>query len=136
MAEEARFAMETWHDAGWGNGTDGRVYAAAGWERMDRFRGGAGTWRPRPSAAQAVRKCLTWTGLTGIPTMRVIDLADNSRVVWQFGHHTDHRGAGPNINHQAWWFQAARASAQADLRGEPAPPVERPPTIVGQETLW
>jgi hypothetical protein len=132
VSEGDRFAMETWHDAGWTNGTTGRPYETAGWTRMDRFKGGAAGWRPHPTAAAAVRKCLTWTGLTGIPTMRVVDLLDGERVVWQFGHDDQ---AGPNINHMAWWFQAARASARADLAGEPAPPVERPPPP-GQEALW
>lgn len=39
-------------------------------------------WRPRPTAADAVHKCLEWTGLVCIPAMRVVDLSSGV-VLWQ-----------------------------------------------------
>lgn len=39
-------------------------------------------WQPRPSAEEAVHKCLEWTGTLCIPAMRVVD-PSSGEIVWQ-----------------------------------------------------
>lgn len=60
---------------------------------------GSSVWRPRRTAQEAAQKCLEWTGLTGIPTMRVIAYVDPAgTVVWQWGARcTDDADPGPEV---------------------------------------
>lgn len=88
------------------------------WTPMSR--GPGGPWRNRDSPVEAAAKCLAWTGLAGIPAMRVVD-SETGDVVWRFGHE-EHCPEGcppvvlPLDEETAAWQQAhdrlAAASAQ------------------------
>jgi hypothetical protein len=125
-----RFAMEVWHQAGW-KSASGTPYEQDGWTRMDHGSGGS-TWKPRRTAIDAVHKCLEWTGLIGIPTMQVVDLATGD-VVWRWGcdnpEVSDEARAGPWV--LPLWHRQVRAAVRADRRRS-----ADPQTQPHQQALW
>lgn len=100
-----RFQMQSFHDGTWKPMEDGP---------------GRAVWKPRATAADAVLKCLTWTGLLCIPAMRVVDLTTGS-VVWQDRYHA---GLIPDDEDAALdrivpaWAEPVYAAARAEMRGE------------------
>jgi hypothetical protein len=56
--------------------------------------GGRGPWRNRDSPVDAAAKCLSWTGLIGIPAMQVVDVQAGA-VVWRISDR--YPEAGPTV---------------------------------------
>lgn len=82
------------------------------WSAMEDGVGGR-VWRPRQTAIEAAVKCLTWTGLIGIPAMQVVDLA-SGEVVWR--HSDQYPSSGAPVVPE--WHARAVAAARADLRAD------------------
>lgn len=85
----------------------------AAWSAMHDGAGGR-VWRPRPTAAEAIEKCLRWTGMLMIPAMEVRDAA--GVVVWRGNDYTVdgalvYAAAGPAVNHPDEEAAVARVCA-------------------------
>lgn len=93
-----------------------------------------GPWRPRPTVVEAVAKCLAWTGLLGIPAMRVRD-QETGTVVWAWGDGIYEDAAGPWVELPVEEWRLAKQAARARLTGKPPAPVEAPPATGDQLTL-
>jgi hypothetical protein len=93
------------------------------WEAME---DGAAphVWRPRPTAVDAVSKCLSWTGFVGIPAMQVVDLATGV-VVWRLGSEYD-PDAGDPVKLPAAEQARAERMARAVLADRPRPEDDDP----------
>lgn len=75
----------------------------------------AAAWRPRPTAQDAVHKCLRWTGLVCIPSMQVVDL-DTGHVAWRgIGPYED-GDAGPVVTPP--WFGRIEEQVRAEQRAD------------------
>lgn len=101
---------------------------------------GQGPWRPRRSPLEAAQKCITWTGMLGIPTMRVVEISTDT-VVWLWGaDREDH--AVPHVLPE--WHQLVLEAASAELDqislGDDyaAPPAPGEPVSAGlsEDTLF
>lgn len=85
-----------------------------------------GPWRPRPTVVEAVAKCLAWTGLIGIPAMRVRD-QETGDVVWAWGAGDYEEAAGPWVLLPVDEWRLAKQTARARLASDkPAPPEPEP----------
>jgi hypothetical protein len=113
-----RYAIEEYHLAA-RLGPGGDPWTQGSWRRLDDpYRRGPRAWAPREHADEAAWKCLMWTGRTGRPAMRVIDL-ETSQVVWCWG--ADElvvAGAGPWI--LPAWHQRTWRLAETGERPYPA----------------
>lgn len=114
------FQMQSHHDGVWTPMEDGA---------------GKSVWRPRASAMDAARKCLTWTGLVGIPAMRVVDLADGA-IVW--ADTAQYPESGPPV--VPAWDAGLRESVRRELReshgGVADDPDESPDGRMAEATLF
>lgn len=91
------FQMQTWSSKG------------LRWEPMEEGAAPA-VWRPRATAAEAIAKCLAWTGFHCIPSMQVVDIT-SGRVVW--------RGLMEPFHHDGeWHFVAPEAGQPIDSEDE------------------
>jgi hypothetical protein len=93
------------------------------WEAMENG-AAAHVWRPRPTAVDAVSKCLSWTGFVGIPAMQVVDLATGV-VVWRLGSEYD-PDAGDPVKLPAAEQERAERMARAVLADRPRPEDDDP----------
>lgn len=75
-------------------------------------------WRPRATAVDAAAKCLTWTGLVGLPAMQVIDM-ETGEVVWRFSDQYPQAGESitlPAADEQLAWKRARTGIAEHNPR--------------------
>lgn len=96
------------------------------WHRL----GEKGTWGPRATPQEAAVKCLRWTGLTGIPAMRVLD-GPTGPVVWQYA---GSRGEVEEILPP--WHEAAIKAARAQLEADDDALPEGSGVVDVQESLF
>lgn len=68
-------------------------------------------WLPKPTAIEAARQCIEWTGLISIPAMQVMDVT-TGEVVWRDSRH--YPDAGPSIFPE--WDHAVREEARRESR--------------------
>jgi hypothetical protein len=78
------------------------------WEPME-YGAAKAAWRPRKTHQEAVYKCLTWTGLVGIPAMQVVDM-ETGEVLWRDSAH--YPAAGPPIEPE--WATKLRSQVKRE----------------------
>jgi hypothetical protein len=82
---------------------------------------GKEVWKPRPTLEDAAVKCLTWTGLIGIPAMQVIDMS-TGEVVWRYSDEYPDAGESIPLPNE----EAVRERVRADLRADRDQPAQSP----------